>query len=477
MNSKILLARTLLLCGALALVACDSTPEVPDGGIVGSGDTGPVSRPDADGGPPLRPDVPDVGADVPDVGPRDADGGPDADTGPRPGCVDGAEGCACTTTATRAAVPFVQEDCQADLVCVSWDLITRQRVGTELDGPVKSCVKPCQQDAECGAGRTCAAFGFGEETGAGRICVDAVAGFDEFCSGSRLDTERVVDPETEDQVDRIIACGPGLACQIGTFGDFFNPDEAICLGLCDTDADCGAELPYCNPRFFASTSTTDPFLGVCSPARLPQGAVCGSTGGQPFRITTACDTSEETCGADPDGCPVCVTIPLDANSSITPDGQGVCISRCTDQLACAGDRVCVPEFFQDGAGACSDQCTTSPESCAGAGTLGQGQDCLPLGDAAFCADRQAAPALAPSTWSLDGQLTAPGDDCTGDLQSGSFLRCPEGASCVPTAQRGLCIFGCTPGDPVDGAALCRDLLGTETATCAAPQEGVGVCGS
>lgn len=479
MTQPQLLARTLLVCAAFALAACDSTPDPVDGGPASTGDTGPSVRPDADGGTSPRPDVPDTGPADADSGPRDADSGPgDADTGPRPPtCVDGAEGCACTTTATRAAVPFVQEDCEAGLLCVSWDLISGMQVGDELDAPVKSCVRPCQQDAECGVGRTCAAFGFGAETGAGRICVDALAGFDEICSGSRLTTERVVDPETENQADTIVACQPGLDCQIGTFGDFFNPDEAVCLGLCDTDADCtNPALPYCNPRFFASTSTTDPFLGVCSTARLPHGALCGSTGGQPFRISTACDTSEATCGTDPDACPICVAIPFDANSSLTPTGQGVCISRCTDAVPCAGDRTCVPEFFQDGAGACSDQCSPSPDLCGGAGSVGHGQDCLPLGDAAFCTDRQAGP-LAPSTWSADGQLLTNGGDCTGDLESASFFRCPEGAFCAPTQQGGLCVFGCTPGDAVDGAALCRTLLNTQTATCAEPQAGVGVCGS
>jgi hypothetical protein len=466
-RTKSVLAWTVLLSGSLAAAACSGDGDDKDTGV-------PVTP--ADGGEPAEAGeemdmgITDLGRDS---GIRDM-GRPDP-------CPNGTEGCECTSTSTAVNIPFRQEDCQADLLCVEWDLISNLRIGgadPQLEGAVKTCVKPCVADGDCGANRFCKGLVFTPQTGAEKICVDRVAGYDEFCSGSRLATEMVSDPLVMDGTDQMTACEDGLACQLFQFGDSFNPDEAICMNFCQTDTDCTHPmLPYCNPRFFTSTSTTDPFIGVCSDGPHPNGAICGSSDpDKVFTIATACDSSEATCGPNADACPVCVTINLDQNNSLTPEGQGICMSPCNNMTPCFADRTCIPMFFQNGNGVCSDSCSSLPDTCPAAGSLGNGMDCLELqGGASFCTDRY-TPALAPSVWSTaTGMITIPGGDCVGDLNAYSFFRCPDRSTCLPTQDQGYCVFGCTPGDAMYGQTLCQDILGTMTATCTEPQMGFAIC--
>lgn len=464
-------AFALLMTGAMALTACSGDDDPPaDAGI----QPGTDATTTIDGGE----DDDDGGMNNPDARADAGDGGR-RDMGVVDRCPDGTEGCECTSTATAAAVPFRQENCAADLLCIPWDQISGLQIGganPELEAEVKTCAKACNVDADCGANRFCKSFGFTPESGVEKICVDRVASYDEPCSGSRNDREEVVDPGVTDMLDEIVACQDGLTCQLFTFGNSFNPDESLCIEFCETNADCThPDLGYCNTRFFASTSTSNPFLGVCGDAPHPNGAICGSSDpNKLFRVSTACDTSVETCGPNADACPVCVSINLDANNSLTPEGQGICMSACNANTPC-NEGTCVPDFFTGGDGVCSNGCTAIPETCEGTGSLGNGEDCLELADATFCVDRY-VPALAPSQWSTAGQITVPGDDCVGDLANYSFFRCPDGSTCLPTEEQGFCVFGCTPRDPVNGTALCQDLLGTMTATCTEPQAGFGVCG-
>jgi hypothetical protein len=469
-------AMAILASGAMAITAC-SDDDDPD---AGPNDSGVVNNQmDATEGGDAE--VTDVRVDAGRIDAGDG-GRPDTGIAPPDRCINGTEGCECTSTATAAVVPFRQESCATpDLVCVPWDLISGLAIGganPQLEGEVKTCLKPCTADAECGANRQCRSFGFTEESGAGRVCVDRVASFDEFCSGSRNDVEQIVDPAVMDGADEIIACADGLTCQLFTFADSFNPEESLCVEFCETNTDCThPELPYCNPRFFASTSTSNPFLGVCTDGPHPNGALCGSSDpNKVFRVSTGCDTSVDTCGANADACPVCVGINFDANTSLTPEGQGICMSPCSANVPCADQRTCIPNFFQGGDGVCSDSCTSIPETCPGMGSLGNGEDCLELGEgSSFCVDRY-TPVLAPSRWSTVGQITLPGDDCAGDLGNYSFFRCPDDSTCLPTAEQGFCVYGCVPRDPVQGTPLCQTILGTATATCTEPQAGFGVCG-
>jgi hypothetical protein len=476
---KSVFAWTVVLSGAVTLAACssdnpDSGPT--DNGVPGNTDGGVVENMDAE-----------TGMDAPtgDRGRMDAMPTDRGDVGVPDPCPDNTEGCECTNTATAAVVPFLKDSCNDGLLCVNWDLISGLRVGganPQLDGPVKSCVKPCMVDNDCGAGRHCASIGFTEETMASKICVDKVAGNDEYCSGSRLAVEQVTDPNTMDGTDQITACEEGLTCQLFTFGDNFNPDEGVCMNFCDTDADCTfATLPYCNPRLFTTTSSTGEmgFAGSCTDGRHPNGAICGSSDpDKTFIYGSYCDTSEATCGTNSDACPVCIGINLDANNSLTPSGQGICMSPCNNMTPCVGQRTCVPNFFNNGDGVCSDSCTALPETCPGEGSLMNGQDCLELqGGAAFCVDRY-TPVLVPALFDGTGNFRSMGDDCTGDLQNYSFFRCPDGATCLPQMNApGLCVQGCTPNDMNFGADYCKTLLNSATATCAPQAQAMfGVCG-
>ena len=145
-------ALALTVASALTLSACGSSDE-PDGGTTPT-DTG-TGTPDTgifpDAGFPMD-------ANTTDMGPRDMGTG---DTGSTDvvvvdPCTDGEEGCECTSSIT--ALPFLQDDCQAGLVCIPWDALSGR---TDLTDAFQTCVKPCTTDTECGTGRVCTnAFGF-----------------------------------------------------------------------------------------------------------------------------------------------------------------------------------------------------------------------------------------------------------------------------------------------------------------------------
>lgn len=453
----------------------------PDGGDAAAdgGDAAAADGGDAQIGVDFGP-APDTG--VSDVGPG-ADSGIGIDRVPPGLCPFGQEGCECTSTATSTPIPFLQEDCDPGLLCVNWDLISGLSTALpnpELDGPVKTCVAPCLTDGDCGVGRLCRSFGFSAATGAERICVDRVAGYDEPCSGSRSNVERIADPAISDWLDTITACEDGLTCQLFTFGAAFNPDEGLCANLCSDNQDCAGypQLPYCNPRAFVSTSTVTPNIGVCTDAPHPHGAICGSTDfAKPFRLSTGCDTSAVTCGADRAACPICVSINFDASQSLTPEGQGLCVSACNAATPCFDNRTCIPGVFSNGDGLCSDQCTAIPETCPGAGSQLHGQDCLDLQIfGSFCIDRYLPP-LAPAEFDLTGNIVSPGGDCGGDLNNYSFFRCPERSTCVTTgaSPAGVCVYGCDPADPALGDQLCRQVLSNANAACTTGA-GIGICG-
>lgn len=462
--------RVLFALG-LALAACNARPvEKLEGLMVfDPGDAG--MRNDLG----VRPDA----TSARDAGVRDAEPSRDREPGQDRAPPGACEGCECRSTEALIQIPFARENCQDGLVCVSWDLFAGLTVGVELEGPTKSCLRPCTRDRECGAGRRCASLGFLPETGADKVCVDSLAGADEYCSGSRSNREQMIDPVVGDGADEIIGCEEGLTCQLFQFPTAFNPDESVCAALCETDADCARvpNLPYCNPRALDPASTRSPVLGVCSDGKHPNGALCGSTDpNEVFRLSTGCDTSVETCGMNREACPLCVGINLDANRSLTPEGMGICVSACSAMNPCAGGRECVPNFFSSGEGVCSDACDAMPDTCSGSGSLGHGQDCLELNlDASFCIDRYAPP-LLPAAWNSDGMITSPGEDCTGELENYSFFRCPDGATCVPAPDQGFCIYGCTVADPNTGDALCKTLLNSADAVCTEQQPGFGVCG-
>jgi hypothetical protein len=346
-------------------------------------------------------------------------------------------------------------------------------------------VKPCRADGECGAGRFCSgSWGFGAASGAEKFCVDKVATFDEVCSGSRNTEEQLADPmsATDDLTDDMVGCSDDQTCFLGVYSDV-NPDEGFCAQSCQSDMECNhAELPYCNPRFFTLNSTTTPFLGICSPDKKGFASLCGMprSTGKIFRVATGCDTSEDTCGPNNDQCPFCFAFGFGFNMgpSFFPEGVGFCASACTAQAPCYGGRTCVSPFFDANTGACSDQCTggvDGPDTCTGAGVNNRGQDCFVFNGQndtwSWCMDRADLPPLVPPVL-MAGQIDPnnAGDDCLADSENYSFVRCPEGYTCVtydgapnfPSA----CLAGCDVSNAMFNGEFCKTLLGSQTATCA-----------
>jgi hypothetical protein len=158
----------LAFAGLIAMTGCSKDEDDTDGM---TGDAGQKDMTVADTGD-------DSG--VPDMGPRD-NGVPDMGVDP---CLNGTEGCECTSTLMMNDTMFKQDDCETGLLCIPWDIVAGRQM--DVTGPVHSCVKPCTNDSDCGANRFCNNNGFfNAESGAASYCVDRVAEVDEFCGGSR----------------------------------------------------------------------------------------------------------------------------------------------------------------------------------------------------------------------------------------------------------------------------------------------------
>ncbi len=149
-----------------------------DGSVVGPRDFGsrdagePADAPDFPDAPTGRDRVP---GDLP---------GRDIGDPPPPPCRFGAgtSGCQCTSTRVPDSPRFLQDDCNPNLLCVDWDNLSGR---TNLTGAFQSCVQPCVSDANCNAGWQCRPSGLNRDSGAEKVCVQRVAGFDEFCGFSR----------------------------------------------------------------------------------------------------------------------------------------------------------------------------------------------------------------------------------------------------------------------------------------------------
>lgn len=459
----------LTIAGSLALAGCSGDEDnnnnntIPDSGV-----------------------VEDSGVE-PDAGEADGGGFPDASTPPPP-CPPGTEGCACTSNLGPNDTMFLQDDCEADLLCVPFDLISGRQ---DLTGPVQSCVKPCSTDADCGSGQTCAPSGYGEETGVGSICMDRIAGFDEFCGYSRGLTSRVPDVTLETSGE-IVGCEAGYECFIGTFGDI-HPDEGLCLATCEANEDCPASTPYCNPGVFTGTSSTGEqiSIGNCSTGKFTAGSICGSGDPDKVGFSSGCDNSADT----PDNT-FCVPI-----GGLTPDGYGICMTICDNGAQygpCTGSepdgtpQFCSGGFFTSGAGVCTSGCTNYPDACSGDGEFGNGRFCMSyladdeMNPVGICMDRR-DPILVPSTFDADANPVSQGDNCFGQGGSLAFTQCPNPGHCeIIDFQQGvgLCVFGCGETGTATSAAYCDTALGTTgTATCAQaftaggqPVTDQGLCG-
>lgn len=445
----------LSLAGSLALAGCSG-----DENNNNTNNNNVIADSGVDAG------VTDTGV-IPDAGP--------VDTGvviPPPPCPPGTEGCACNSTLGPDDTAFLADDCtEANNVCVPFDLISGAQ---DLTGAVQSCVRTCSTDADCGSGQTCAPTGYGEETGAASICMDRIAGFDEFCGYSRGLTSRKPDVTLETSGE-IVGCSAGFDCFIGVFGDL-HPDEGLCIATCEADAECPAETPYCNPEVFVRTSSSGEQLpvGSCATGKYGQGSICGSDNPAKAGFASGCDTSAST----PDNT-FCVPI-----GGLTPDGFGICMTICDDGAQygpCTGvepngtAQTCSGGFFTSGAGVCKSDCTNYPDECSGDGEYGNGRFCMallsddqdvPVG---ICMDRR-DPILVATTFDADGNIAQQGDNCFGTGGSLAFTQCPNPGHCeIVDFQQGigLCVFGCGETGTATSAAYCDSALGTTgTATCA-----------
>lgn len=389
-------------------------------------------------------------------------------------CPTGTEGCGCTSNIGPNDTAFLQDNCEAGMVCVPFDLLTGRN---DLTGPVQSCVKTCSTDADCGAGQTCAETGFGEASGAGSICMDRIAQYDEPCGFSRGLVSRVPDVELMTSGE-IVGCAQGTECLIGVFGDI-HPDEGLCLAFCQNDGECGGSTPYCNPKVFTSSSTVTPFIGVCSTGKYGQGGLCGSENPAKLGVASRCDSSDAAhpnmaCFGTPD----------------VPDGLGACIALCnTTDSACRPNgpsglaQTCVPfpEIFDPGddfSGLCSVECDNFPDNCAGDGA-GVGQYCSgpfqfsQTGNSfSFCADRT-TPSWVGATFNSQGMVVSQGDNC-----GGNATKCPEPGFCAGDGSgNGLCVVGCNTSTTAMTTA-CSTLLNSPTAVCLGGifTEPAGLCG-
>ena len=416
----------------LALVAlsagCSGSDDPVDGGDAGITDAS-NSNTNADGG----------GIFVPGL-----DGGtPDSGIIP---CVDGTEGCACQW-AGGAVVPLRQDSCDADLLCIPWDILSQDPT---LTGPVQSCVRPCAMDSDCGTNadgspRFCRESGFTEASGAARICFDEVAEADEFCGYSKLTDSRMPGTAVE-TAGRMIACPGGVPCQPFSF---VHVDEGICLNLCTDSDDCDDPRPYCNPNFFTATSSIGEQvpIGVCAEGQKQVGDLCGSDDPARVGFTTECDTSDE---AVPNTlCLPGITIGL-PSLPIPPATRGVCTTLCTPELPCQGAdpelgaTTCSSQYLpialgmSNTSGVCGSGCSSFPNTCAGDGTTGAGRFCtnadgVSFGGptatgSAFCVD-VVPPELQPAVIDDGVADLDAGDDCLA-LDTTAVLSCPRDSTCT-----------------------------------------------
>lgn len=353
------------------------------------------------------------------------------DAGGAPAC----EGCPCNSSLRLRDInePFRQDDCEAGLICVPWDLESNRA----LSGPMQSCVQPCAHDSPCPSGQ-CQRTDFAPQRLLGGVCVEERAPLDRYCGFHGLSTE--VDQVPMRVAGKRVGCASG-SCARDVFPEI-HAGEGVCLLSCDANRDCPLEAPFCN------TVPGSP-RGICSVDQLGPGASCtllnsvfnpGVAG-----YSNQCDG---TAGDDL----VCTS-----GQGLYPLGTGFCVASCSDEKPCTrvdpdlGPYQC-RRLENSTEGSCTLECSNFPENCGDAGRAGQGFACFAgdrLGSGfprlGFCLERL-LPALGVSVLSADGlSLLVDGGDCDSDEPAPHVLNCPEPTFCAfGSAGFGRCLLGCDP---------------------------------
>ncbi len=397
-------------------------------------------------------------------------------------CPDGTEGCECSSTFTPGDTSFGQDDCvDADNLCIPWDVLSGR--GMEVMLPDQTCVKTCATDADCGANRFCKNMDFqGASASVGSICVDRLAGIDEYCGASKntavLVTNEGADVKTDDEQ---VGCAGDAVCLFNALGEL-NPDEGACVQLCGRagDANCPAEFPYCNPGLLEVDTST---AGLCSVGRLGFGAWGGFTEDPNLAgFASICDQADPAdlvlLGLQVIGIPAGVCIE-ECNSGGTSPDQNCVSTDATNPVECVvldaatGDGVCIHTNVEQ-----------LPDTCGGGGSYGNGRTGFGVvfGDARipanWCVDRL-DPVLTVSSLSTAGQLSSQGDNCA--ARPLDEYRCPDPTLCAGDgAGNGVCLVGCSI---VNDPTYCEDTLTalglpTSMATCVMTGTStvVGLCG-
>ncbi len=403
-------------------------------------------------------------------------------------CPDGTEGCECESSFTPGDTAIGQDTCMdADNVCVPWDVFSER--GTDVMVPNQTCAKTCTTDTDCGMTedgdpRFCVNMDFqGASAPVGRVCVDRLAGIDEFCGGSK-NTEVLVNTMGAQVLtgDEQVGCAGDAVCRFNLF-DTLNPDEGACVQPCGRagDAACPTEYPYCNNIGLGVGTST---AGVCSVGRLGFGSLSNWTE-DPDKagLTTFCD-------ADAPG----DIVVLDLNVINIP--AFLCVEECfeggttPDEPCVSTDATnpveCRVLNAETGSGVCvHGNADSFPDNCGGDGAFGNGRgewgvqfgqtDPIP---ANWCVDRLNT-LLAVSSFNSMGMIGTQGDNCGSGLDQ---FRCPEPTFCAGDGQGGgLCLTGCSL---IDDPTYCEDAhtmlgLGTTNAGCVMTGTStvVGLCGA
>ncbi|MEL7368239.1 MAG: hypothetical protein AAFN74_04960 [Myxococcota bacterium] len=451
----------IAMSGALALVGCSGDESPPNNNNMGMPDTGVV-----DSGQP------DSGIFVPD-------------TGVVPDPEEGTEGFACDSTFTPEDTTVRQDNCDPGLLCMPWDELSGNPL---LTGPVQSCVRPCDVDQDCGTNddnspRFCVETIFNEASGVGRICVDELSEAGGFCGLSKLAPSQFPNVPLR-TLGRQVGCTEDADCRIDLFSNLVHPDEGVCVRICDSDDECAAPTPFCNPGALQGVQNGEPVaIGLCTDRPRGVGSLCGTSDVTNTGLTSGCDTSSTAVATECIRNPAITGVPV-------PDGLGVCTPVCNDELACElvdpvlGETTCSEPFITFGTstvafGVCGNGCTQFPDTCGDMGGQGAGRFCdgSPVPGSLFCVDVIPEP-LTPGMLVDSTPDLNVGDNCVSATEP-LALSCPAGSSCYivnAAGTQGRCFFGCSRAPEAD-PEVCNQLLNVSSSTCAAAlqDESVGLC--